>query len=458
MSIRSVLLLIALLALAVSFSTGSAAAQSPPLAPYPQCLQTGTTPFGMSNPNDPLYTCPTDCAFSDTSLTGVYASNGAAGNCWGGTASGESGIGPDDSSTWSEADPQLIIYEDCGWTDTPEANGNLGVTLTVAISGGSLSISAVNWDPSNAHNWAGGALYQLGVPPPPGFTQGCVNSNGCLTDSLEITGCCQNPPPNYTVPNCPIAQQSLNSLFENAVGNAASGAGQNADPTAAQSRAARVSTTGDVTTRRVFTRKLGRHRISCPAGSQLLNAESAMLYNPVHLRPEVHATARAATAVVTALAPHEMLGLQVTCRTTGQMLIRPAGGLVYGTEHGEAITLGRHDRTVFGGNGADRITSRRRASVIIGGNGNDAITVSGADDVAQGGSGADVLVAAGAARALLIGGVGHDLLVARHGSPHLNAADGQPGDTIVCQPGTHAVVRADHGDVIYGACFQVRWN
>lgn len=440
--------------LAAVGAAGTAGAQDLPTASYPQCLQ--ETFDGAS------YICQDDCAFTVPTLSdvnAVFASNGGAGSCRAGAASGTQGIGPDDSATWtfgdSAAQDGLSPYAACAWTDTSSA-----VSLTGGFSEWSSSISATNWDPTSSHNWSGGMDLITGggggggqyqIPSTSGFTGSCANGNGCILDQVSITSCCQNPPPNFQPPLCPTPVNAVPSLAS-ILAAALEGTARKQPVTHT-----RAASSPGVTTRTATSYRPRTLRLRCPAGSQLLDASSAMVGRAVHLRPQVATSATGASTSVDALAPHELVRLQILCRAAGQSVTRTSARLIFAGERNDVLALTRQGQTVFAGNGGDTIRSRRRDAVILAGNGDDTVTVSGADDVAQGGSGADVLVAAGSGRALLIGGVGRDLLVARHGSPHLNAADGQAGDTVLCQPGTRAVVRADHGDAIYGACAEVHW-
>jgi Ca2+-binding RTX toxin-like protein len=114
------------------------------------------------------------------------------------------------------------------------------------------------------------------------------------------------------------------------------------------------------------------------------------------------------------------------------------------------------------GPGADTLVLRAKRSTAFGSPGRDQITVRAARSAADGGMGKDSLLSLTtkpgrdgrrSGGAMLIGGPGRDLLIGGRGPDRINAADGAPGDVVLCR-GTRNRVLADPGDTVRGQC---RW-
>jgi hypothetical protein len=50
------------------------------------------------------------------------------------------------------------------------------------------------------------------------------------------------------------------------------------------------------------------------------------------------------------------------------------------------------------------------------------------------------------------GNAGNDTLVSHRGRTTINSQDGSPGDTVICDRGSKAIVFIDEGDTVRGSC------
>jgi Ca2+-binding RTX toxin-like protein len=192
--------------------------------------------------------------------------------------------------------------------------------------------------------------------------------------------------------------------------------------------------------------------LRCPAHSVLMHADTLVSGSSApHVK--VVEGLHGARVLATKATNGKQVSLQVTCRHTGlpRLVGRPLG---YGTERADHLSSAHRAGVLFGGPGRDHLRIRGTAGVAFGGLGDDHITVAGADGVAKGGAGDDRLVAVGAHRALLVGGPGHDTLVAGHGRTVVNAADGERDHVVCASPRNRVLV--DRHDVVTGPCHPVR--
>ena len=153
------------------------------------------------------------------------------------------------------------------------------------------------------------------------------------------------------------------------------------------------------------------------------------------------------------LPPGTKVNFQTVCRPANAKVAMSKGSF-YGSRWADRLTTQRVGTMIFGGMGNDVITVRHGKSGAWGGAGSDRIAVTTKNGFANGGPGSDHLEAKRSGKVLLVGGLGNDTLVGAKGVTHINARDGQGGDTIICRSRKNRVAY-DKGDKLIGPCTKV---
>jgi Ca2+-binding RTX toxin-like protein len=89
---------------------------------------------------------------------------------------------------------------------------------------------------------------------------------------------------------------------------------------------------------------------------------------------------------------------------------------------------------------------------IQGGTGNDTIIIRANRVQVMGGPGNDRIESWAAGASHIEGNAGKDTLVSHRGRTTINSQDGSPGDTVICDRGSKAMVFIDAGDTVRGSC------
>jgi hypothetical protein len=148
------------------------------------------------------------------------------------------------------------------------------------------------------------------------------------------------------------------------------------------------------------------------------------------------------------------INLQTVCRPSNAQPLTVAGNS-YGSRWADDLTSQRQRSVMFGGMGDDQLMVMDSKTLALGGRGSDAITVAAKGSAANGGPGQDTVIARTRGLSLIVGGAGRDRLVGAAGAAtRINAADGLPGDRVVCR-GSRNRVLADPGDRLIGSCVVV---
>lgn len=144
------------------------------------------------------------------------------------------------------------------------------------------------------------------------------------------------------------------------------------------------------------------------------------------------------------------LRMQLLCRPVSAG-VASMGHSTYGSIHADRLSSSAKKSVLYGGRGNDRIQADNNRTLGLGGTGSDQIDVSGSNSAGNGGPGRDRLVARSPQSVLLVGGLGRDVLIGAKGDTMMNAADGHPGDRVVCKSSKNRVL-VDEGDQVVGPC------
>lgn len=187
----------------------------------------------------------------------------------------------------------------------------------------------------------------------------------------------------------------------------------------------------------------------CPVGWRPLQAN---VWSPTQViaDDDVVVTRRGSRVKDDAAPKGTVLRLQTVCRPAAAPVVS-VGKAVLGSRFDDELASPRVGSVVFGGIGDDKLTITKAATVGLGGVGSDELIVRATGSAANGGPGSDLLKAKRKGAVLLVGGSGRDELIGAPGRTKMNAADGRPGDYVVCKGSRNKVV-ADYGDQLVGRC------
>jgi len=166
----------------------------------------------------------------------------------------------------------------------------------------------------------------------------------------------------------------------------------------------------------------------------------------------VHHTLRRATFTITAVPPGAHVRYQVVCRAAGAPTQASTGGHIHGSTRGETHRTTQAGHHIFAGGGHDTVHATHPNAHILGGTGNDTIFIRANRVVVMGGPGNDRIESFAPGASHMEGNSGNDTLVSHRGRTTINSQDGSPGDTVICDQGSKAVVFIDKGDTVRGAC------
>lgn len=390
---------------------------------YPDCLN--------GNQNE-TYLCTDSCSRNQITGDGdTYYTHGYWSICVAARESGKMSIGSGKTHSHSMGDSsgRLFPIRACYWRSSS------AVTPTVGISFWSATFTATNWADETRH-WSFGAYYQTSTAsqqaPVAGYSSDhCDSEHGCVDYGYEWGGC-----PSGS--KLPLATPIFRRL--------------SARKTWAPSRAPK----GEPTIRLVnrTTRRNGVTRVSCPRGTDVVHADTAMFDDGRTdvVEPLVDHDLRTATFTVRSLRKGARVELQVVCREALAPKRGYRGGHVYGSSGGEHHASTRAGQTIFAGGGADDVVVTHPRTFVSAGEGDDSVFVNAKRVAVMGGPGEDYIVVNTVGRALIEGGSGNDTLIANAGYATINSEDGSPGDTIICRAGSHGRVYRDAGDAVLGPC------
>ena len=436
-------------------------------------------PYGSSFPEcadpDHGYTCPTDCSVDVIRGDGhQYWAAGGHKTCAGAFRSGMMSIGKGKIHSYTLGDSwgNLVPRHVCYWRSSG------AIWPSMAGTGKSLTITALNTVNATRH-WAWGVEFESTDFPTDdmgamGFSSnGCASHEGCVSDSLN-TGGCPNidglvllnfatdastlysfvtgawsvypppPPPTPTLPTPPTPTLPTPPHPPGAVPAAS-----------ASEMAARATEDGRLTLVGGSTNRAGIRHLSCPSGTHMLHADTAIVGAKRGVEvdePFVGHTLRRATFTITSIPAGAHVRYQVVCRTAGAGTHVATGGHIHGSSRGEIHTTTQAGHHVRAGGGHDTVHARHPNAHIQGGTGNDTIIVHANRVQVMGGPGNDRIQSWAPGASHIEGNAGNDTLVSHRGRTTINSQDGSPGDTVICDRGSKAIVFIDEGDTVRGSC------
>jgi len=168
--------------------------------------------------------------------------------------------------------------------------------------------------------------------------------------------------------------------------------------------------------------------------------------------PFVDHTLRRATFTITSIPAGAHVRYQVVCRTAGAATHVATGGHIHGSSRGEIHTTMQDGHHIRAGGGHDTVHALHPNAHIQGGTGNDTIIVRANRVQGMGGPGNDRIESFAPGASHIEGNAGNDTLVSHRGRTTINSQDGSPGDTVICDRGSKAIVFIDEGDTVRGSC------
>ena len=395
--------------------------------------------------------CAPNCAVGHLFGDGTqYWSAGGMNACRTAVRSGMMSIGGGKSHSYTFGDyssrmkPEHICY----WRSSG------AVWPTVADATFSTTISALN-TVSHTRHWAWGVEFEQGGGHiAQGFGDGCVSETGCVSLSDRTGGCPADGAPIalYDLATG-VYTQSERTPFESAVPVA--DATPAAPAVGAREAAARAAEDARLTVVNGRSDVAGIRHLSCPSGTDMLHADTAIVgaQRGVEVEePLVHHTLRRATFTITAVPPGAHVRYQVVCRAAGAPTQASTGGHIHGSTRGETHRTTQAGHHIFAGGGHDTVHATHPNAHILGGTGNDTIFIRANRVVVMGGPGNDRIESFAPGASHMEGNSGNDTLVSHRGRTTINSQDGSPGDTVICDQGSKAVVFIDKGDTVRGAC------
>jgi hypothetical protein len=405
---------------------------------YPGCLQ--GTEF---NPR----WCTPNCADGVVKGHGTwYFSTGGAMFCAGSVESRVMSVGglKTHSYTLHDDSGRLWPMRACYWRSSS------AIWPTAGFSKWSSTLTASNSITKTRH-WSYGVYFATPhsrqvLPATWYSSDGCDTKLGCVDTSATYGGC----PEGYRLPRATAAGDAREADRARArrFARIASGVRSSTGVTSAHPRLAIVNRS---------TRAPGRFAISCPRGTSVLHADTAVMQVVPGevVEPIVHHTARRATFDVRSLGEGDVVRLHLVCRRAGAATHIAADGSIKGAGGVEQVVTKEHGQHVMAGGGHDRVTAHHAASHVVAGHGEDHVVVKGHRSTVMGGPGGDTIIGNTAGTVLIEGGTGPDTLIAREGAVHINAQDGEGIDTVICEAGAQTRVRVDPGDTVIGPCVVV---
>ena len=391
-------------------------------------------------------TCSTSCSVGQFTGDGHrYWAAGGVKKCAGAFRSGMMSIGKGKihSYTLGEGSGVLVPRHVCYWRSSG------AIWPSMAGTGKSLIISALNTTNATRH-WAWGVEFESTDFPTDdmgalGFgSHECVSHEGCVYDSLDAGG-------------CPVGDDLVLYSFvtgESTVYTPAERA-PFAPAVSARETAARATEDGRLTLVGGRSNRAGIRHLSCPSGTDMLHADTAIVgaQRGVEVEePFVDHTLRRATFTITAVPPGAHVRYQVVCRVEGAATHVSTGGHIHGSARGETHRTTQAGHHIFAGGGHDTVHATHPNAHIVGGTGNDTIIIRANRVQVMGGPGNDRIESFAPGASHMEGNSGNDTLVSHRGRTTINSQDGSPGDTVICDQGSKAVVFIDKGDTVRGAC------
>jgi hypothetical protein len=402
------------------------------------------------------YNCVPDCS------VGVIRGDGhqywAAGGhkiCAGAFRSGMMSIGKGKIHSYTLGDGwgNLVPRHICYWRSSG------AIWPSMAGTGKSLTITA--WNTKNAtRHWAWGVEFESTDFPTDdmgamGFSShGCASHEGCVSDSLNTGGC-----PNVdglvllnfitgasTLYNFGTGAYSWYTPTERA---------PSAPAVSASEMSARATEEGRLILVGGSTNRAGIRHLSCPSGTHMLHADTAIVGAKRGVEvdePFVDHTLRRATFTITSIPARAHVRYQVVCRAAGAATHVATAGHIHGSSRGETHTTTQDGRHIRAGGGHDVVRATHPSAHIVGGSGNDMIIIRANRVQVMGGPGNDRIQSWAPGASHIEGNAGNDTLVSHRGRTTINSQDGSPGDTVICDRGSKAIVFIDEGDTVRGSC------
>jgi len=423
----------------------------------------GATTVGTNFEADPSYNvnlgcvdavagtmCAPNCAVGHTYGDGTqYWSAGGATECRTAVRSGMYSIGRGKTHSYSlgVTSSSMKARHICYW----KSSGGVWVDLS---TGSSITVTGTNQANATRH-WAWGVGFESGhLGNTSGWGDGCVSHTGCVSLSDTGGGCPADDAPIalYNLATG-VYTSSERTPFESALPVAdatpvapAVGAREAAARTAEDARLTVVDGRSDVA---------GTRHLSCPSGTDMLHADTAIVGAKRGVEvdePFVHHTLRRATFTITSVPAGAHVRYQVVCRAEGAPTQASTGGHIHGSTRGETHRTTQAGHHIFAGGGHDTVHATHPDAHIVGGTGNDTIIIRANRVQAMGGPGNDRIESFAPGASHMEGNSGNDTLVSHRGRTTINSQDGSPGDTVICDQGSKAIVFIDKGDTVRGAC------
>ncbi len=404
------------------------------------------------------YLCTIDCARGKFTGDGhQYWSAGGERICAGAVRSGMMSIGGGKVHSYTLGEPtgHMPPRHICYWRSSG------AIWPSVGSTGRSTTITALN-TASHTRHWAWGVEYEtteffsddsgaLGFG-----SHECASQEGCVSDSLSTGGC---PVGDGMVLYSLLTGASTvympteRTPFESALPVA--DATPAAPTVGAREAAARAAEDARLTLVGGRSNHAGIRHLSCPSGTDMLHADTAIVgaQRGVEVEePLVDHTLRRATFTITSIPPGAHVRYQVVCRESGAATHVSTGGHIHGSTRGETHRTTRAGHHIFAGGGDDTAHATHPNAHIVGGTGNDTIFIRANHVQVMGGPGNDRIESFAPGASHMEGNAGNDTLVSHRGRTTINSQDGSPGDTVICDRGSKAIVFIDYGDTVRGPC------